>query len=108
MVSILLLLIFGTVSIIVAIQRIIVGKAHHSYFFECAFAVDLLGNVLGQHLWNLILIQDEGYKFGNRRETMSSALGKNERDNTLRWCGKITVSILELFEKNHSLISIDV
>lgn len=101
-------MLFGTISIIVAIQRIIVGKAHHSYFFECAFAVDILGNVMGQHLWNFIFIKNEGYKFGNRRETMSSVLGKNQRNNTLRWCGKTIVLILELFEKNHCLISITI
>lgn len=104
--STLLLLLFFTISIIVVIEKIIRGKASDSYFFECAYAVDILGNVLGQHIWNFIFIKKYGYQFGRRGETMSSVLGKNQRDNTLTEIGTILVFILDLFQKNHCLISI--
>ena len=35
-----------------------------------------------------------GYKFGNVNETISSALGKNQRDKTLSWFGWLIVYIL--------------
>ena len=105
-VAILLLTLFGTISIIIATERILIGKASNRYFFECAFAVDVLGNTMGQYLWNLAFIKKQGYQFGTRHETISSVLGKNQRDDTLKWFGKLMVLILDLFEKNHCLISI--
>ena len=104
--SILLLILFFTISIIIAIIKIIIRKTSSSYFFECSFAVDVLGNVLGQHIWNFIFIKKNGYKFGRRAETMSSVLGKNQRDKTLTDIGITIVFILDLFQKNHCLISI--
>ena len=106
MASILLLLLFATISIIIAIEKIIRGKASSSYFFECALAVDVLGNVMGQHIWNFIFIAKDGYQFGKRGETMSSVFGKNQRDGTLIYLGKIVVSVLNFFQKDHCLISI--
>ena len=106
MVSILLVLAFTTVSIIVAIERIIRGKASSNYFFECALAIDVLGNALGQHIWNFIFITKDGYQFGKRGEPMSSVLGKNQRDGTLVYLGIIVVEILNFLEKDHCLKSI--
>lgn len=105
-VSIVLLGIFTTIGIIAAIVKIVVKGASTSYFIETALAVDILGNTLGQHLWNSIFIKDEGYCFGKLGETMSSVLGKNQRDNTLRRLGKLLVSILDTLETNHCLIAI--
>ena len=105
-VSIILLTLFSFWSVLIATEKIIRGKATDSYFFECAIAVDVLGNIMGQHLWNSIFIADEGYQFGKRGETMSSVLGKNKRDNTLITLGKTLANILDTFQKNHCLISI--
>jgi len=49
---------------------------------------------------------DGGYEFGKTGETISSALGKNQRDNTLTNCGKILVTILDFLDKNHCKKSI--
>ena len=105
-ISITLVLIFATMSIIVASIKIILGRSSSNYFFECALAIDILGNAMGQHIWNFIFIRKYGYQFGKRSETMSSALGKNQRDNTLITPGKIIVSILNFLEKDHCIISI--
>lgn len=76
-------------------------------FMSIATSIDASGNVIGEDFFNLIFITDEGYKFGNRKETISSVLGKNERDGTLSKIGKLMCKILHYFEKEHSLKSID-
>jgi len=43
----------------------------------------------------------ESYKFGDVRETISSALGKNQRDKTLTLFGKLVCNILNFLDKNH-------
>ena len=42
-----------------------------------------------------------GYKFGVEGETISSALGKNERDGTLTKRGKQLVKLLNWLDKDH-------
>ena len=77
------------------------------YFLEMAKSIDQLGNVIMQHLLNAIWIKKEGYKFGNRDETISSVLGKNLKTNTLTYSGKIINKVLDFIDRNHSLNSID-
>ena len=106
MAAMLLLLLFTTISIIIAIEKTIRGKASSNYFFECALAVDVLGNVMGQHIWNFIFITKDGYQFGKRGESMSSVFGKNQITLTTIYLGKFMVKVLDLFQKDHCLISI--
>ena len=54
----------------------------------------------------LIYDSRNGYKFGNVNETISSALGKNQRDKTLSWFGKIICLILDTIDENHCKKSI--
>lgn len=72
-----------------------------------ATSVDTSGNVICKDLFNLVLIKKSGYQFGNRKETISSVLGKNQRDGTLTKLGKAVVFVLDKIEDNHCLISID-
>ena len=61
-------------------------------------------------MWKLIcniMRLRNGYKFGNVNETISSALGKNQRDKTLSWFGKIICLILDTLDKNHCKKSIN-
>ena len=58
-------------------------------------------------LWNKTLKKENGYKFGAEDETISSALGKNQRDNTLTKTGKKLVWILDKIDKNHCIKSIN-
>jgi len=76
-------------------------------FLSIATSVDTSGNVICKDLFNLVLIKKGGYQFGNRKETISSALGKNQRDNTLTKAGKFVVFVLDKIEDNHCLKSID-
>ena len=49
----------------------------------------------------------EPYKFGNVNETISSALGKNQRDGTLSWFGKFIAFVLDKIDKDHCKKSIN-
>lgn len=91
---------YGT---IVSLKR----KEWHYWHFNLAIAKDQYGNAVCRYLFNWLLIKKEGYKFGNIDETISSVLGKNKRDNTLKSLGKFIDKTLNRLDNNHSLNSID-
>ncbi len=76
------------------------------YFRGTALSLDIWANKEFRTLWNTQLRIDSGYKFGRENETISSALGKNERDKTLSKKGKLLVKILDFFDENHCIKSI--
>ncbi len=76
-------------------------------FLSIATSIDASGNVVCKDLFNLILKQKKGYEFGNRKETISSVLGKNQRDGTLTKTGKTVAFILDKIDQNHCIKSID-
>ena len=76
------------------------------YFVSTAINIDKFGNREFRSLFNKVLIQPQGYQFGNDKETISSVLGKNERDMTLKFMGKFMVSLLDKIDKNHCRNSI--
>lgn len=77
------------------------------FLLKIAVSVDQLGNVIMQYLLNTLWIKKNGYEFGNRDETISSALGKNKRLGTLTAFGRLIDRILDKIDPNHSLNSID-
>lgn len=77
------------------------------YFLIFAIAIDVAGNVALAPLFNLLMIKKNGYKFGNRKETISSALGKNKKLNTLTKKGLLLSNILDKIDPNHIFDSID-
>ena len=70
-----------------------------------AVDIDRTGNYLNGDLFNATF-QKDGHKFGDINETVSSALGKNQRDKKLTGVGFLLVAILNLIDKNHSLDAI--
>ena len=83
---------------------IVVNKKYGNtkgYFRNTALSIDIWANFEFRTLWNTKLRIDGGYGFGKTGETISSALGKNQRDKTLTKCGKILVAILDFLDKNH-------
>lgn len=82
-------------------------KEKSGYFKSSAVNIDKFGNREFRTLFNKILKTDKGYSFGNIDETISSVLGKNERNNTLTKIGKALVWILDKIDTNHALKSID-
>lgn len=77
------------------------------YFLSSATNLDKFGNREFRTLLNKTLITKDGYKFGNINETISSVLGKNQRDNTLTKTGKVLVWILDKIDKDHVRKSIN-
>ena len=71
-----------------------------------ALWLDQIGNAVCRDMFNRLLIEQDGYKFGKVQETISSVLGKNQMLDTLSLWGWILVSILELFEEEHCIKSI--
>lgn len=66
-----------------------------------AWAIDILGNVLCKDFFDAILIKPTGYRFGEVGETISSVLGKNERDGTLTRAGAWLVAVLDWLDPDH-------
>jgi hypothetical protein len=77
----------------------------NGFFHQTAIDIDRFGNRNFRTLLNLTL-QNNGYQFGNINETISSALGKNKRDNTLTKVGLLLCYILDSIDENHCIKSI--
>lgn len=108
--------------ILTPINWIIVTFKHgfsNQYFLETAVDLDKFGNRNFRTFLNSTMAKDkikhwdserymiiESYKFGDIRETISSALGKNEREGTLTLFGKSVCNILNFLDKNHCQKSI--
>lgn len=110
LISILLLVITGPLGFVYGIFHTLFKngfKGVGEYFLKIAISIDQLGNVLMQHLLNALWIKKGGYSFGNRDETISSALGKNRKLGTLTGFGKAIDAFLDAIDPNHSLNSID-
>lgn len=72
-----------------------------------ATGVDIFGNVACVELFNAVLITKQSkYKFGKHGETISEVIGYNLVCGTLTKTGRILNSVLNFFEKDHALKSI--
>ena len=78
-----------------------------NHFRMMAISRDMYANVWGKYFFNITMIKSNGYKFGNRKETISSVYGKNLLKNTLLWLGIKINNILNKLDPNHSIKSID-
>jgi hypothetical protein len=76
-------------------------KTLSGYFLETAADIDRFGNRNYRALWNLTLINDDGYPFGNISETISAVLGVNQHFGTLTKTGKVVCKILDFIDKDH-------
>jgi hypothetical protein len=114
-------LLFGTAFVLVVtttpigfvyalLHQLFIGKIKtlQIYFIEVALALDNAGNVIMQHLLNdtLLIKTPNTYQFGNKKETISSVIGKNHLTNTLSPLGRALNSFLNFIDKDHSLNSI--
>ena len=102
-----LVFIIGSFPFIIALFTLGKLDKYSNYFRDLALSVDQLGNVIASPLFNFLLIDSDGYKFGNIDETVSSALGKNNKRGTLNRLGKLLDAILNCLDKDHSLNSIE-
>ena len=109
-ISIVLMLVTGPLGFIYGIFHTLFTRGVSGigeFLLKMAISVDQLGNVIMQHLLNLLWVKKGGYMFGNRDETISSALGKNKQNDTLTGFGKAIDKILDIIDADHSLNSID-
>jgi hypothetical protein len=83
-------------------------KTLNVFFIEVAIAIDNTGNVMMQYLLNdlLLIKRPTTYYFGNKKETISSVIGKNSLTNTLSPLGKALDAFLNWIDKDHSFNSI--
>lgn len=82
-------------------------KTINGYFHETAIDIDKFGNRNFRTLLNMTLRKENGYLFGAMDETISSAIGKNKRDNTLTKTGIVLCTILDFLDKDHCIKSIN-
>lgn len=107
----LLLFIIATILwiIITPINWVIVACKYglsNRYFEQTAIDIDKFGNRNFRTFLNATMITQNGYPFGDVRETISSALGKNQYRKTLTTFGKIICWVLDTLDKNHCAKSI--
>ena len=81
-------------------------KTLGKYFFQGAIDIDVFGNHNFRTLFNAILRKPGGYPFGIEEETISSVLGKNQKDGTLSFIGVGVAFVLDCLDKNHCKKSI--
>ena len=96
--------------LITPINWLIVSFKHglsNTYFKETAIDIDKFGNRNFRTFLNVTMKIKGGYMFGNVNETISSALGKNQRDKTLSWFGKVICFTLDNLDKDHCKKSIN-
>lgn len=109
-ISLFLLLLTGPIGFVYGLFHALLHrglKGLGEYLLKIAISIDQLGNVLMQYLLNVIWIKKGGYPFGNRDETISSALGRNKQLGMLTGFGQVIDAFLDLIDPNHSLNSID-
>lgn len=78
-----------------------------SFMFDCAYSLDQTGNVFCQYVFNPLLRKENGYRYGNPDETISSATGKNYMTNDLKFLGNVLRRILDWLTPNHCIDSIE-
>lgn len=86
---------------------VIYPKGFFNHLLQVSLSLDQTGNAACAKLFNLIMIKDSGYKFGNIDETASSAFGKNQSRGTLAGFGLIINKFLNWLDPNHSIDSIE-
>jgi len=79
------------------------------YLLEVALVLDQAGNVIMQHFLNAVLLKKlpNAYLFGNKKETISSVIGKNSLMDSLTSAGQLLNGFLNAIDKNHTLNSIE-
>lgn len=90
------------------LNYIVVAKkgSGKGYFRSSAVSLDQYGNRELRSLFNKYLITEAGHRFGDQRETISSVLGKNQRDKTLTKTGILLVRFLDWLDRDHCFKSI--
>ena len=92
---------------VILIKKKFTWKRLNGYFRNEALAIDRFGNSQYRSLFNTWFVKEKGYKHGNINETISSVLGKNQRDDTLTKFGMLITKIIDRMDENHCKKSIN-
>ena len=92
---------------VIFVKKKFTWKRLNGYFREEALAIDRFGNSQYRSLFNSWFVKEKGYQHGNINETISSVLGKNQRDETLTKFGMLITKILDRMDENHCKESIN-
>ena len=105
----LIVVLLPLVCVYMLLKRVVHGNGRmiKVWAYKTARAIDVFGNSQASELFNDALIKEGGYKFGNKQETISSVLGKNERDRTLTWIGKIIRILIDVWNEDHCINNIN-
>ncbi len=103
LIALILLLLTAPFGFVYALLRQLLfekAKSLSLFFIELALVLDEAGNVVMQHLLNdtLLLKKRNTYYFGNKKETISSVIGKNELTGTLTSLGKALNAFLNFID----------
>jgi len=106
---VLLYLLLPIVALFMILKYLLTGdkRTLSVWFWRTAREIDIFANVNGAEFFNAIFIMEGGYKFGNPQETISSVIGKNQRDKTLSLAGNILRWMLDRISQDHCLNSIN-
>lgn len=69
-------------------------KTMNNHWYNNAYDLDIFANYHFAAFWNVTMRKSKSYRFGMPKETISSALGKNQRNKTLSWLGWFLVYVL--------------
>ena len=92
---------------VILIKKKFTWKRLNRYFRNEALAIDRFRNSQYRSLFNAWFVKEKGYQHGNINETISSVLGKNQRDETLTKFGMLITKILDRMDENHCKKSIN-
>jgi hypothetical protein len=103
------------IAIIHSIIKFIISKEYikilfffTNFFKSHALGINQTSNRAFNVFFNDIMIKDDSiHSFGDIDETLSSVLGKNKLKNNLTIFGSILDFILNIFDENHTIDSID-
>jgi hypothetical protein len=94
--------IFMRIFFIYGVVRSISKWELRKYFRACAYITDVEGNVKGQYILNDTMRKRGGHDFGDPLESISYAIGRNNRLEKQTWFSKkVERILLESAEKNH-------
>lgn len=97
-----LYLVLSPITMLYAIVKLLFKGGLSKYFYDLAFAIDQLGNVMIAPMANDVLIKKDAPKlYGNPDETISHVTGVNYLARTLTPFGYFVAHTLDAVDKNH-------
>jgi len=77
------------------------------YLLDFAKMIDRTGNFVMSYMFNDLLITQNGYKYGQKDETISGVTGKNYINHTLTGMGDTLANTLDDIQQKHVEKAID-